>query len=652
MSRAFLEFTLAESERHGFAVNTGERTITGLMVPWGKSARSNGKRWRFARGSIKWGHLNRIKLLRDHDNASALGKCVAIEDTDCGLVGTFKISAGPRGDEALALAADEVLDGLSIGAEWREDDFGPDPLDSGGYLVFQSALRECSLTAMPSFDDSRLTSVRASDEGEDPGMPEQQNREQAPANQPVSPAPQTNTATAASAPQELPRPATPTPEQAAAQQSGQDGQDGEERTFSVRDIQQLFAAIGSSPAALGGTMPLTPEAPAVVNPVAHATPPSSSTGATFVREALPYRFTHQPQRGAEPGGRHIFHSVDPSRGEHDFSTDVFSAIDTNGADRDAVNRVNAFIHAAFAVAGSDMAGVIPARQAPELWQPQMDYATPLWDMINSGSTDGEPFILPKFNSASGLVVAATAGTEPAPGAMTVTTQTVTPTQLWGKVEIERQAIRRGGNPQISGIIWDQMLREYYEDREAAVATFLNTLTAATDIALTGPSGAPDNTEDLVAARELEAAIAGLQFVRGGNRFRAFAAHEAVYRLLARVEDGNGRPRYPQINPMNSNGQTSQLYTTITIAGVTAVPAWALGAAGGNATVNSWLFDPAKVRGWANSPERLDWNFGATVQSNNATQLAYVTMGIYGDLALANLDINGVRQITFDQNTAA
>jgi len=30
----------------------------------------------------------------------------------------------------------------------------------------------------------------------------------------------------------------------------------------------------------------------------------------------------------------------------------------------------------------------------------------------------------------------------------------------------------------------------------------------------------------------------------------------------------------------------------------------------------------------------------------------VTIGIYGDIALGNVDINGVRQVVFDQNTAA
>lgn len=365
-----------------------------------------------------------------------------------------------------------------------------------------------------------------------------------------------------------------------------------------------------------------------------------------VREPLPYNV-------ARVDGRSVFNK---GTNGHDFSSDLFSVINTGGSDTAAQDRIQALIAAAFRpsndVDRADTAGLNPNRYAPELWQPQMDYSTPLWDMISSGTTDGTSFDVPKFNSASGLVGPATEGVEPAPGAMTVTSQTIVPTQVWGKVEVTRQAARRGGRPELSGILWDQMLREYYEDREAAVATFLNTLTAAADITVTGSPAVPTNDNDQASASSLEAAITDLQFARGGNRFRAFAVHQALYRLLARVTDDAGRPLYPQISPMNANGTAERLWATLNVGGTLAVPAWALGAAGGNASVNSWLFDPAKVRGWASAPERLDWNFGATVQTANIPQLSHVTIGIYGDIALANLDINGVRQVVFDQNTAA
>jgi hypothetical protein len=279
---------------------------------------------------------------------------------------------------------------------------------------------------------------------------------------------------------------------------------------------------------------------------------------------------------------------------------------------------------------ADVTALNPNRHRPDLWQPQMDYATPLWDMVDSGTTDGSKFDVPRFVSASGLVVPAVEKVEPASGAMVADLQTITPTQVWGKVEVTRQAWRAGGNPALSGILWDQMLREYYEDREAAVATFLATLTAAADITLTGrPAATPDNDDDQTTVGDFSAAQTDLQFVRGGNRFRAFAVHQDLYRVFARVTDDAGRPLYPMVN------------------GTTAVPSWALGAGGQTTPQNSWLFDPAVVRGWASAPERMFWDFGATVQTANIPQLSFVTLGIYGDVAFANLNIAGVRQVIFD-----
>jgi HK97 family phage prohead protease len=563
-----------------FAVDTEARTITGLAVPWGKVARSGGRRYRFAKGSVKWSAVNRVKLLRDHVNTSAIGKAIRLEDTDEGLVTTFKVSPGAAGDEALALAADEVLDGLSIGVDFRESDLSPDPQNPGAFLVAQSALREVSLTAVPAFDDSRLTSVKAA--REETGMPEET----------------TETAPAAPAPV----------------------------TFSAEQFADL----------MGRLNPPTPAPRPVVDP-------TRPTAVTTVTESLPYRFSYE-------GGRTVF----KSDADHDFSHDL--ALVTRGllegTDFTAPRaRIEGLIKAAFAdVETADVTAINPNRYRPDLWQAQTDLTFPLWDMVNSGSTDGTKFDIPKYASSSGLVGPATEKVEPAGGAMTVELQTITPTQVWGKVEVSRQAWRAGSNPALSGLLWDQMLREYYEDREAAVATFLNTLTAAADITLTAtPAASPDNDDDQVTVAELEAAIADLQFSRGGNQIRAFAVHQALFRVLARVKDDMGRPIYPIQSPSNANGTSQPRFRYIDIAGVRAVGAAALGSVG-TAETNSWLFDPAKVRGWASAPERLFWDFGATVQTANLPQLSFVTLGIYGDVAFGNTNIDGVRQVRFDPSS--
>jgi phage head maturation protease len=561
-----------------FAVDDDRRTIRGVVVPWGRIGRHRGgRKWRFARGSLKYSDVKYIKFNNDHDQAQRFGRAILAEDSDAGLVLTFKVQPGKAGDRALALAKEGSKTGLSVEVDIDTADTESDPENLGTLLVNMANLTGVGFVKDPAFTDSRVISVTASADGKDTGMPEEIT-ETVPAEQPV--------------------------------------------TLTAEQFSALMGRV---------TAPAPAEVPATVTPPpAEVDPAARPVVSTQVSEALPYRFSYT-------SGRHVF----AADAQYDFSTDVFALINGSG-DAEAEKRVNGMIAAAFDVDTTDTAALSPNKYRPDLWQPQMDYSSPLWDMINSGSTGPDVFTVPKYNSSSGLVGPATEGVEPLPGAMTVTDQNITPTQVWGKVEITRQAARRGGSPQFSGILWDQMLREYVEDREAAVATFLNTLTAATDIAL----GTADGDSAGIA---LEAAIAGLQFVRGGNRFTAFAVHQDLYEDLAAARAEDGRPMYPQIGPSNANGTAASLFRYMDIAGTRAVPSWALGAPG-SASVNSWLFDPTKVRGWASAPERLDWNFGATVQGDPLSripQLSHVTIGIYGDIALANLDINGVRQVTYD-----
>ncbi|MBQ1039294.1 phage portal protein [Micromonospora sp. C81] len=153
-----------DSESASFAVDVEARTITGLAVPYGPVARNQGGRYRFAQGWARFADIGRVKLLRDHDRTQPLGRAVELDDTPRGLMAKFKISRGKAGDEALALAADGVLDGLSVTADWHDmpDQVVRDPNEPSVWLVKAAKLLEVSLTAMPAFDDSRLTSVRAS----------------------------------------------------------------------------------------------------------------------------------------------------------------------------------------------------------------------------------------------------------------------------------------------------------------------------------------------------------------------------------------------------------------------------------------------------------------------------------------------------------
>lgn len=567
-----------------FSVDQQRRTMTGLVVPWDRVGRhANGDRWIFRRGATVYGHPKYIRLNDEHVTSMKLGRATLAESTDAGLVMTFAVFDGPAGDRALEAAMSGKKTGLSVEVDIDTADTEADPSDPRLTVVSMANLTGVAFTATPAFDESRLISVAANQEGV-AGMPEETATPEAPAEQ-LQPV-----------------------------------------TFSAEQFAQFLEHVRPAPV----------ERP-VVDPTA-----GRQTAVTQVTEPVAYRFSRHAELGQV---RYVF----SGETENDFSRDVFATITAQLEHRDpgaARVRLDDFVRRSFAeVEIADVPGTRVPQVRSDMWVPQLDYATPLWDLVGRGPIDGMPFYVPKFTSSSGLVSVATEKVEPASGTFVDELQTITPGQLWGKVEITRQLWRTQGTPALSGILWEQMLREFYEDREAAIATFLNTLTAAADITLT--AGATDNDAKQARTAQLEAALVGLNFVRGGNRFTGFAVQQDLYAMLASTEDDAGRPKYPILAPSNANGTTSSLYRTMNIGGTTAVPSYALGAGGASTPQNSWLFDPSRVMSWAGRPERLFWDFGATVQTANIPQLSFVTVGLYADYANANTDINGVRQVIWD-----
>ncbi|MCM4080414.1 hypothetical protein [Paractinoplanes hotanensis] len=584
-----------------FTVDQERRTLRGVVVPWNRLGRhANGNSWRFTADSTVYGHAKYIRLNDEHVGSMKLGRASAAESTPEGLVMTFKVFDGPAGDKALAAALAGKKTGFSVEVDIDTADTQPDPENPGTTLVSMANLTGVAFTASPAFTDARLISVAANEKGS--GMPEEVTTEETPAE------------------------VKPETVQAA------------DEALTPALFKEMFSQL------MANYKPEAAPRP-VVDPTA-----GRQTAVTQVAEPVSYAFSRTDQQGQV---KYHFSSAT----EHDFSRDIMATITAFVEKRDpgaAQRRVDDFVKQSFAdVEIADVPGTRVAQLRPDMWVPQRDYATPLWDLAGRGAPPdgGMPFYVPKFTSSSGLVSVATEKTEPAGGSFVDELQTITPGQLWGKVEITRQLWRTQGNPALSGILWEQMLREFYEDREAAIATFLATLTAATDIALTATDASPSNDEYQATMESFEQAYADLLFARGGNRFTAFAVHQALYRVAARVKDDQGRPLYPMIAPSNANGTTASRYSTINVGGSTWVPAYALGTPA-SASTNSWLFDPSVVMAWAGAPERLFWDFGATVQTSNIPQLSFVTVGLYADYAVANTDIAGVRQVTFDPNSEA
>ncbi len=144
------------------SVDAGRRVIEGVIVPYGEVGVKGAAAFRFRRGALQWGEVARVKLLRDHDVRRAVGVTTSLEDSPEGLRAVFRVARGREGDEVLDLAEDGVLDGLSVGVDFGDEDTTADPRDRRVLVVGRADLREVSLTAMPSFDNARVTRVAAS----------------------------------------------------------------------------------------------------------------------------------------------------------------------------------------------------------------------------------------------------------------------------------------------------------------------------------------------------------------------------------------------------------------------------------------------------------------------------------------------------------
>lgn len=577
-----LNFTTAQ-----FNVDTKTRTIEGIVVPYGrdKLAFKDGRWWRFEQGSMRYTERSRNKLLRDHDFNQPLGPMVHDEERPEGRFARYSVGRGPDGDRALMEAEDKVRDGFSVGVDILK--YQADPLNKGALLVTDAVWFETSVLAVPAFDDARATRVAASrDQGETVEPDTTSEPTQAPA--------------------------APAPVPAAVDMNA----------LFAQFMQQHFASAPQIPT----LPPVQEETAAVINPT------RNRTALAFIRESQPYRF----DRGGNfvPGQQHVF-----SADLHEMA----QCNDVYGVNTEAGRRVMGLLKETFSqIVSTDINELNPNIQRPDMYVDQRDYPTPLWNFVNRGAPPNgiQPFTFPKFSSSSGLVGDHTEGTEPTPGTFVTTSQTVTPTPLSGKANITREVWDMGGNPAVSTLIFNQMVRGYREGLESATATFLATLTAAEDINL-GVGTVDDALQDA-----WDSAVADLQFIRRYD-FQALALEKWLYKAFVAAKDSDGRKLYPIINPQNANGQASTRFRQLDLSGIIGIPTWALGAVSGSAN-NSWLFDPSTVYGWATAPQRLEFPGGGST-GTSYQPVASVDLAIWGYKAHANTDIGGVRQVIYDTN---
>ena len=133
------------------------RTITGIAVPFGKTAELGGVAYSFQPGSLAKGRAI-TPLLLDHDTTRPVGVLADLSDGEDGAIATFRVDNTADGDAALATAASGSRGGLSVGVNVvaAED-------AEGVQVVSRASLMEISLCAIPAFADAQVTTVTASE---------------------------------------------------------------------------------------------------------------------------------------------------------------------------------------------------------------------------------------------------------------------------------------------------------------------------------------------------------------------------------------------------------------------------------------------------------------------------------------------------------
>jgi len=139
------------------AVDGSERRIiSGKIAPYGEVGYTSAGKVVFAPGSITAANPAKIKLLMSHDNTKPIGRMQSMTSDETGVYASFKISASSKGNDAILLAQEQLMDGLSVGVEVTASKPEKDYL-----LVTAAVLRETSLVETPAFQSAAVQKIAA-----------------------------------------------------------------------------------------------------------------------------------------------------------------------------------------------------------------------------------------------------------------------------------------------------------------------------------------------------------------------------------------------------------------------------------------------------------------------------------------------------------
>jgi len=148
------------------------REISGKIVPMGTGeiGNTNLGAYTFAAGSIEIADPTKIKLLSQHDMKKPVGRMISAETREDGIYATFKFTRSQAGADALIMASENLVSGLSIGAEI----ISSKPSRDGHTVVTAAKLKEVSLVTEPAFKSAEVLEIAAEEapaEAVEPTLP-------------------------------------------------------------------------------------------------------------------------------------------------------------------------------------------------------------------------------------------------------------------------------------------------------------------------------------------------------------------------------------------------------------------------------------------------------------------------------------------------
>jgi HK97 family phage prohead protease len=135
------------------------REISGKIVPMGTGeiGNTNLGAYVFEAGSIEIADPSKIRLLSQHDMKKPVGKMLSAEIKEDGVYAVFRLSRSQAGTDALIMASEGLVSGLSIGAEIIKSK----PSRDGYTVVTAAKLKEVSLVTEPAFKSAQVLEIAA-----------------------------------------------------------------------------------------------------------------------------------------------------------------------------------------------------------------------------------------------------------------------------------------------------------------------------------------------------------------------------------------------------------------------------------------------------------------------------------------------------------